>query len=414
MLVRRTLFIKLFILLSFINQGFAQGDSCSCTTDLNFLHDKIKKTPSYKSNKADYLELYSKTAKEATNLSSGYDCFVLLNKLMLALNDNHCNLYGTDKGATSAVKNDPDQLSEFKNSALFKSYPKPKINLDSLKGILASQQEADIEGIYALANYLTIGVFEDKKEKNYQAIVLDSYTEVWNVGEIIYNLVRYGNDFLLSIGGDLYSKRLISYTEKIEDGIFLTMGFQKDTSKTNFSRSMYADSLYVRREISPEITYLKIGSFNSWYPALSDAEAFYQSLENKLTKKNLIIDLRDNGGGGDRNSDILFKLLKDYVKSNNLFVLINHRTASNAEQFAYKLSQFENCTTFGHRTNGTAAYEILDSTYDLPCDNFVVVLTSKKHSKYINLESEGLAPDVKFTMDADWIDQLLAHIERQK
>jgi len=286
--------------------------------------------------------------------------------------------------------------------------------LDSLKAILATKEVADIEGIYVKAHNLTIGVFGNKKSKHYQGIVLDSNNKVWNEGEIIYNMVPYGNNYLLNIGGDIFSKRLISYTERIENGVFLTMGFQKDTSKNNFSRSLYADSLYVRKEISPEITYLKIGSFNSWYPTLSDAEAFYQSLENTLSKNCLIIDLRDNGGGGDRNSDILWKIIRKYVQNNKVFVITNHRTASNAEQFAYKLSQFKNCTTFGHRTNGTAAYEILDSTYELPCDNFVVVLTSKKHSKYLEIESEGLAPDVKFSMDSEWIDQLLSYKKQGK
>lgn len=84
------------------------------------------------------------------------------------------------------------------------------------------------------------------------------------------------------------------------------------------------------------------------------------------------------GGVGDRNSYILYKILKDYSKNNMLHVLINHRTVSNAEQFAYKLSNLKNCKLSGMRTNGTLAYEIKDESVTLPCSNFIAVLTAKK------------------------------------
>ena len=92
-------------------------------------------------------------------------------------------------------------------------------------------------------------------------------------------------------------------------------------------------------------------------------------------------------------------------------MLINHRTVSNAEQFANKLAMLENCQLFGTRTNGTLAYEIKDGSYTLPCSNFTAVLTSKIHSEYLEFESKGIEPNVIFDMKADWIDQLKNYIE---
>lgn len=406
---KSTTYLIFFISVCFFNQTFAQGADCSCKTDLTFLHDKIKKTPSYKINKTAYNDLYSESIKKAENLNSGYDCYVLLNKLLIGLKDNHCKIYGIDKGAIQAIREDSIKYKAFKKSPIFNQYPKSSLNLDSLKTVLSAKSTTDIEGIYTKINYLTIGVF--KSGTDYKAIVLDSEKDLWKAGEIIYTLVPYGNNYLLGIGGDIASKRLIAYTERIENGFFLTMGFQKEASKTNFSVSMYSDSTYIRKELSAEISYLKIGSFNSWYPTLSDAEAFYKSLEGTLTKKNLIIDLRDNGGGGDRNSAILFKIIKDYQKENKVYIITNNRTASNAEQFTFKLSLLENCKTFGDRTSGTIAYEIVGSNYHLPCSNFVTILTSKKHSKYLEIESEGIEPQVKFSMESDWINQLLSYMK---
>jgi hypothetical protein len=277
---------------------------------------------------------------------------------------------------------------------------------------LSSKQKADIEGIYTINDFMTLGVYKNKKENNYLAIVLNSETDIWVKGEIVYTLVPFGSDHVLSIGGSLSAKRLIAYTERIADGFFYFMGFQKDSTQTNYSNKALSDKTYYRKELNNKITYLKIGSFNSWYPTLSDAEKFYKTLDGSLAKNNLIIDLRNNGGGGDRNSDILYKIVKSYAKKNKVYVLINHGTMSNAEQFAYRLSKLANCQLFGDKTNGTLAYEIKDSNYTLPCGNFVAVLTSKKIKEYLEFESQGIKPNVTLNKETDWVTQLIDFIEK--
>lgn len=399
----------LFFSVTLIN---AQKSTCSCKKDLNFLYKKIKKTPSYKENKNEFNIQFVKIEQEVSNLNSGYKCYVQLNKLILSLNDNHSRIYGINTGVSKEVKKDSIKFDKFKTSKLFHIYPRPNINLDSLKLVLKEQPINSVEGIYSKKNYMTLGVYKERNKNTFRAIVLESENKIWQIGEVLYTLVPFGNNYLLAVGGSLFSKRMVAHTERIKNGIFLTTGFQKDPSQTNYSVSLYPKTTYLREEISSEITYLKIGSFNSWNPTLSQAEKFYKTLEGTLIKKNVIVDLRDNGGGGNRNSNILLEILKNYLKENNIYVLINNRTTSNAEQFAYKLSKSENCKTFGHRTNGTAAYEIVNANYNLPCGEFLTVLTSKKHSKFLKLESNGLEPNVKFDTKTDWVLQLKNYIEK--
>ena len=409
--MNRRIFLLLFLSSLFTN-AYSQNEDCNCMTDLTFLDSKIRKTPAYKINKKAYNTSYSKFLKEVVSINSIFECHSLLNELLISLNDNHSKVYSIELGATDEVNANPEKFNEFKKSKLFNAYPKPNIDLDSLKTVLKTKAIMDIEGIYKRENYMTIGIFRNEIENNYKAIILDSESDVWQVGEIIYTLIPFGNDYLLNIGGSINSKRLMAYTERVENGFFYFMGFQKDITQTNYSSIMPSESTYYREELSDEITYLKIGSFSSWNPTLSDAEKFYKTLEGYLNKSNLIVDLRNNGGGGDRNSDILYKLLKEYSKKNKIYVLINHRTASNAEQFAHKLSRLDNCQIFGSRTNGSLAYEVKNSNYTLPCGKFIAVLTSKKHSEYLEFESQGIEPDVTFSLNSDWIIQLNNYIRK--
>jgi len=396
-----------------IQCSISQSDICNCKTEIEFLHKKIKKTPSYKANKAQYKEAYEASLKKAELLSSDYQCFVLLNKLLISLNDNHSKIYGIDKGATAAIKTNDKDLETFRKSKLYNTYPVVSIDIDSLQTALSKKSPDDIEGVYSIES-MTIGVYRHSTSADYQAVIMSTDSDIWRRGELIYTLIPFGKrDYLLSIGGSTNSKRLIAYTERIKDGTFLTMGFQKQETSINHSRAPYPDTTYFREELSEDITYLKIGSFSGMYPKLSDAEDFYASLKGNLNKEHLIIDLRDNGGGGNRNSDILLKIIKDYLKDNNVYILTNHRTISNAEMFAYKLKDNKNAVLFGHRTNGCAAYEVKNSNYNLPCGNFLTVLTSKKHSKFLDLESVGLDPDWILNMDTDWVEQVVSYIENQ-
>jgi len=405
--------VLLFLILScFINIAYSQVSECHCKTDLIFLNEKIRKIPAYKQNKKSYENSYSKILEKADSASSLYDCQILLNTLLLSINDNHSKIYSINKGATEEIKQSPDKLSEFKKSKIYNTFPKPNINLDSLQTILQSKPLEDIEGIYSNKNNLTIGVFKTQKSENYQAIILKSGSDIWTRGEIIYTLIPFGNDYLLNIGGNTSSKRLIAYTERIANGYFYYMDFKKEERQKNYSFETLSEDTYHREELSDDITYLRVGSFSSWYPKLGDAEKFYKTLEANLNKSHLIIDIRNNGGGGNRNSNILYKLIKSYAKKNKVYVLMNHRTLSNAEQFAYKLSKLDNCQLFGQRTNGTLAYEVNDDIYNLPCNQLMAVLPSKKKSDYIKFESLGIKPDKELNMDSDWIIQLKSIIEK--
>jgi len=392
-------YIFLLILsLSFSLELHAQIKTCDCKADLVYLNQNIEKLPSFKKNKNAYKLAFQSALSIVTSNMPYYDCFVVLNTLLIPLKDWHM----------AVIENETDSLS---TSLL--NYPKYDGSLENLKRDLKEKSNDEIEGIYFVNNNISFGVTYNEKNELYEALILKGGFENWSQGDIVYKLIPLSNNSFKVVGAQFPNQRMISYHERINQGIFLRAGLKKDTISNFFIKTPYPNEVFVFNEISPDIDYIKVGSFSSQYPLLKEAEDFYTSLERKLVKPNLILDLRDNGGGGDRNSDILLKQLKKYVKNNTIHIITNASTRSNAEQFTVKLKRHNKVITYGDKTNGALSYEIKpDDYYTLPSSSFLVILPSKAHKKYLKYEMKGVAPDYYLDYNKSWISTIINKIEK--
>ena len=321
-----------------------------------------------------------------------YDCFKKLNLLLVSLNDWHMGIIEEQADSTT--------ISKMK-------LPQTGIDLDSLVNALVTTPDEAVEGIYHRSSDLSIAVYKSNAKGVYNAVVLNSASENWKKGSIIYKYYELPNGYFKVIGAQFPSLRMISYYDQIEKGFIKRSGLIKDTLSPFFYRVPYPEDTYLFKEIDNNIDYIKVGSFSSYYPTLSYAEDFYKSLENKVFKEHLIIDLRNNGGGGDRNSDILFKKLKKHLKSKKyIHVITNASTGSNAEQFTVKLKEYDTVLTYGDKTRGALSYELGSDYYNLPATGFIAVLTSKLHKKFLPYETNGVVPDYGLKYNESWIEQI--------
>lgn len=393
--MRKILFLS--FMFSFV-AGYAQEDLCNCQADLLFLNQKVEKLPSYKKHKASYESSYESILPQALEQMPTYDCFILMNLLLSSLNDWHIGVYGPM----------PDSANI--SNRLF---PKYEGNPDTLKSRLQEKPQKDLEGIYHYGPYFSFALVPAERG-HFKAIVLHSKFEPWETGDIIYQIAPLHDRFYKIMGAQFPSQRLVSYHERIENGVFYRTGFKKDTVSNYYFKNPYPDSFYLFKALSSEVDYIKVGSFSSNYPRLGEAEDFYASLQGQLSKPHLILDLRDNGGGGDRNSDILWKLLKRYAKKNHIYVITNASTGSNAEQFVLKLKRLKNVISFGDRTRGALAYEVKPNDYhSLPSSGLTVVLPSKLNQKYYEYETQGVIPDHILDDHQGWIASILAFIDKK-
>lgn len=203
----KKLFVFLLLTSILTQNAFSQSDKCDCEADLAFLDSKIKKTTtSYKNNKKSYDAELARISILAEKTSTIYDCYVLLNTLMLSLNDNHSRIYGTNKGAVKEIQSDSLKYAAFKNSQIYNAYPMLNMDLDSLETVLNSKAIADVEGVYSIKDYLTIGFFRDNPTNQFKTVILKSTTDLWKRGELVSTAIPFGNKYFSMMSGSYYTK----------------------------------------------------------------------------------------------------------------------------------------------------------------------------------------------------------------
>ncbi|TBW25903.1 S41 family peptidase [Gramella sp. KN1008] len=175
------------------------------------------------------------------------------------------------------------------------------------------------------------------------------------------------------------------------------------------------------RILDDNTAYIKITEFMHPKRTMPTAVAAMKLVENS---QNLIIDLRNNGGGypgimlyilnhyfdgppthlstthfADRNStpytqytsDLVYGELRD---GSPLFLIVNEKTGSAAEYFAYTAQAFGIAKIIGERTNGAAH---MNEYFELPHDFRISISTAapvitKTNS---NWELEGVIPNIE-------------------
>jgi hypothetical protein len=376
---------------------FAQTPTCDCQADLNYLNRLLRKSAPYKENKKGYEEAFLATSSKVTTGMSYYACYLALSELLISLNDWHASiLEQVDDGSPSLV-----------------IYPEYAGNIQVLAIELEQKPKDQIEGIYTNAR-LSMGIHFNEASGRYEGIVLSSSDENWKAGDIIIEYKKLNNGYYKAMGSQFPTKRLISYYDRFNEGVLLRAGFRKDTTQKLYYKSPSPDELFQLKALNEQTQYLKVGTFTGQYPVLKEAETFYKTLEGNLTAEQLILDLRDNGGGGDRNSDLLLKQLKSYLKKGRLHIITNASTGSNAEQFTVKLKDQGQVTTYGDKTRGALAYEITPKDYHtLPSSGFLVILTGKRHKKFLPYETKGVEPVNYLSYTNPWIDQVLDIINQE-
>ncbi|MYN19475.1 hypothetical protein GTP81_22285 [Rugamonas sp. FT107W] len=176
--------------------------------------------------------------------------------------------------------------------------------------------------------------------------------------------------------------------------------------------------------LSPKIGYLQLSSFA---PAFLVSDKFAASMNALADTDGLIIDLRNNGGGGGESVALLISYFVDertrlndsweratgittqywtqdkldgkrYGGKKPVLILVGPDTKSAAESFAYQLQALKRATVIGERTWGGAN---ASRPYRLS-EHFAAFIPSRRSISPIthtNWEGTGVTPDVAAKVD---------------
>ncbi|MEP0266218.1 hypothetical protein [Dokdonia sp.] len=389
---------------------------CDCKKDLDFLASNMEKMISYKKQiKGDkvkeFQEVYITLSNEMQSPISKIVCLFKLNTLLSVVKDKHASITSTESLVTDKQYLDTIYRSNFKQTAIFKAHPTVSKDLNKLRTRLSQNPFDAIEGIYIDKHVGEIGVYETIKKGAYIAVVLESSSDFWGTGQIAYQINAITENEYQVLRYHPYSRKLwfqksmLFYNGKL-------WGLQKPLEGPNYVEAPSENKDWEFKQLSENTQYLYFGSFSNRKSNVAAFKEFYNRYKDTISAPNMIVDLRNNGGGNAKYSDPFLKILKK--SGAHIYVITNYFTGSNGEQFTLKLKKLKNTTHLGQRTNGIIAYGLNYGTgYDSPTGNFTFYPTDMNFHKFIEYEMVGIQPDTLLDFNEDWVVQTLEIIEEK-
>lgn len=383
--------IRKYLTLLFIlgvNLIFSQEKTCDCIDELNDISKLIENAKSYKhqikrkDREAAFEKWKEEIKSEILNDSlSKFFCIGYLQKYISFINDRHNEIYFV-----------PNKIA-----ANVPTYSKV---IDTTSKINDS-----ISGIYFAGNDKILV----KKENNstWYGITLESNSEAWTKGKIRLRINEMPNgNFELF---EYYQNGLLFYQKNIQisDGRIHSTFWNKE-NEYFFNKNHKGNFAY--NSINPCFDYIGIKTLSRTNKLIKEADNFYNKYLNNLTKENLIIDLRNNGGGSMNQAKPLIKALKRNKAIQKIYVLINFKTGSSAELTALALKEDTRTILAGENSRGMLEFGYGNRAFstNTNCSEFKVVLSTKhNNSKFSKYEYLGITPDLRLNNKSDWIDQLV-------
>lgn len=397
-------------------------NSLPCAASLDTLYDLLKKLPSYKQqmkgeNGKEFAKLFQSLRQEAAGVSDPFQCFLLQSRLVLPLNDNHVFFYQQPElDYQYAQLKDPAFLEQWRQLPWYRDFPRSHLSLDSLKVALAAKPADSLEGIYWYGEQLQAGLFRTERKDSLVAVVLHSDLINWEPGQIAFIIREVGPERLRAWHAQALTKNFMLYrNERFVNGGLAKGGWKKDLRRKNFEEIPRTEPKFSLQWLTNGIQYLRLGSFSTFPQSLKESEQFYNRIRDSLKAGTLVVDLRNNGGGGFKASMKYLKLLRGYVKKGRIYALINQGTYSNAEQFAILLRREPHVLMLGQTTDGTMAYgNNYGNTHYFGGGRLALYPTDMKDDGgFLSYEDTGLRPDIMLKAGSSWIEQALAIIDGQ-
>ncbi|MBO9202974.1 MULTISPECIES: S41 family peptidase [Niastella] len=237
-------------------------------------------------------------------------------------------------------------LDFFKDNHIYLRIPPPDtvetIKLDK-KYLRQVADKNVVEGIYYnIDSVYKVAVIKSKKGvRSYVGVILESRAPNWKPGQVKFELMETGQD---QFKGIWYLRNHSAYISTMPDSLqkgLSSEGWFKNgivptstPSKPLFEEEQQANTFY--RKLNDSTGYLRIKTFDLFEAKHIDS-VIRTNLESIQTMPKLVIDLRNNGGGGDRSMSFLQPIIyTNPVKSIGVDLLLTRENIIAWEKAIYK------------------------------------------------------------------------------
>lgn len=318
--------ICLFLLFSSAMSLYAQ-DECDCFKNLTLLKEVVETNYAgyqYKMNMNGdqltkfYDDLLEESKKEKYQ---NYNCARLLNAYITAFEDKHTRIYySANKGIIPAMDDD-QKLALFKVINEHISLPIQSIDQ------YVFDPEDELNGLYVFKGDTCL-VFKDQTLlRDYVGVIWNTEKDHWSRGDVKFELkINSKNQYDYYLYNDNYllnSRRDVEVDNQIADWVKIVPT----------STSINPDNKSIESFSSDSTLYLRLSSFEISNKSYIDS-FLEKNKEALSRTPNLILDLRGNGGGADGTfNDLIPYLYTDPIRMIGVDFLCSQNTINDFEEF---------------------------------------------------------------------------------
>lgn len=278
------------VMLSFTICFNSYAQSCNCNQEFIQVVNKIEKSYAgfndkvNSKTKASYDQHTKSALDQSKRVSKPAYCLSLINNWLTFFKDGHLQI-GRDR-----ISKDKEKV------ALQKRIDSAEFLKLSEKEIETLRRSKGLIGIYLNEDSTSeIAVVKNKNDfRDYAGIVISAKTGNWLPGQVILEL-KHGKDTLDGILYDRYHiPNNVSLPAKTNGlGNWQRVGTQRTVITDQIGKALVSSKL-----LSEKTLYLKISTFNQ--SNAKNIDSLFKVNKALLNKTpNLILDLRNNGGGAD-------------------------------------------------------------------------------------------------------------------
>ena len=300
--------------------------SCDCATQFTFVkHEMETNYAGYKDKVnpktvSQYATLTSKYLDKVKRADKPQYCFQLIKEWLDFFKDGHVQPY-------PAGGKDGDTMGQAERIKNTETLELSKAQLETLK------TAKGIEGIYVHNDSMyTIAVIKNKTEyRDYAAVIINSKTPNWKAGQVKIELKKENDSIckaILYYRDHSWHMQNYWYNGTVMNGGEWTKtnsGKESKAAKPGFEFNEVAS-----KKLSDSTLYIQIGTFSTSNAAAIDS-IFKANTAALKSTPNLIIDLRNNGGG----ADFAYEPILPYIYTNPVIGIGNDvwATPDNANRF---------------------------------------------------------------------------------